>query len=52
MEEVRGALDATDEQIIRNIQQVNANQDLEIKVALDSLTRSMSRPALENIYKK
>lgn len=52
MEEVRAALSSTDEQIIRNIQQVNANQDLEIKVALDSLARSMSTPALENIYNK
>lgn len=51
MDEVRKALMITDQEIIKNIQQVNANEDLEIKVALEGLTRSMDRPALESIYK-
>ena len=48
--EVLEAVKATDSQIIRNIQQVNANEDLEIKVALESLSRSMEKPAFERLY--
>lgn len=51
LKEVEEALVATDRTLVKNIQQVNANEDLEIKVALESLTRSMDHPALETIYR-
>lgn len=39
--EVQEAVVATDEQLVENIRQVNASQDLEFKVALESLVGSM-----------
>ncbi len=41
LEAVERAVRATDLQLIRNIQQVNASQDIEYEISLDSLTNSM-----------
>lgn len=49
--EVAEAVRATDQQLIRNIQQVNANEDLEIQVALESLSRSLEDVTPDSIYK-
>ncbi len=48
--EVEEAVTATDEQLVMNIRQVNASQDLEFKVALESLVGSMDA-TVKDIYK-
>ena len=48
--EVEEAVTATDEQLVTNIRQVNASQDLEFKVALESLVGSMDAN-VKDIYK-
>lgn len=48
--EVEEAVTATDEQLVTNIRQVNASQDLEFKVALESLVGSMDA-TVKDIYK-
>jgi hypothetical protein len=50
--EVREALDATGKQLVENIRQVNASQDLEFQVALESLVGSMNTPSIESAYGK
>lgn len=50
MSVVRDAVMATDATIVKNIRQVNASQDLDFKVALESLTRSMDTPTVKEIY--
>lgn len=50
--EVREALDATGKQLVQNIRQVNASQDLEFQVALESLVGSMNTPSVESAYGK
>jgi hypothetical protein len=47
--EVEAAVVATDEQLVANIRQVNASQDLEFKVALESLVGSMNA-TVKDIY--
>lgn len=49
--EVEEAVAATDEQLVANIRQVNASQDLEFKVALESLVGSMNA-TVKDIYAK
>ncbi len=49
--EVEEAVTATDEQLVANIRQVNASQDLEFKVALESLVGSMNA-TVKDIYAK
>lgn len=44
MEAVRKAVVAVDAQIITNIQQVNASQDMEYEISLDSITKDMDTP--------
>lgn len=51
MSEVRDAVMASDRQILTNIRQVNASQDLDFKVALDSLTRSLSTVTAEDMMR-
>jgi hypothetical protein len=50
LKEVRDAIGATQQQLIKNIRQVNASQDLEFQVALESLVGSMNTPSVESIY--
>lgn len=50
LKEVRDAVGATQQQLIKNIRQVNASQDLEFQVALESLVGSMNTPSVESIY--
>jgi hypothetical protein len=38
---VEKAVEATEHQLVRNIQQVNASQDIEYEISLESLTNSM-----------
>lgn len=47
--EVEEAVVATDEQLVENIRQVNASQDLEFKVALESLVGSMNT-TVKDVY--
>jgi hypothetical protein len=47
--EVEEAVAATDDQLVTNIRQVNASQDLEFKVALESLVGSMNA-TVKDIY--
>jgi hypothetical protein len=47
--EVEEAVAATDNQLVSNIRQVNASQDLEFKVALESLVGSMNA-TVKDIY--
>lgn len=47
--EVEEAVAATDDQLVANIRQVNASQDLEFKVALESLVGSMNA-TVKDIY--
>lgn len=46
------AVTATSQQIIDNIRQVNASQDLEFGVALEALIGAMDAPTVEDAYKK
>lgn len=48
-QEVEEAVRATDDQLVANIRQVNASQDLEFKVALESLVGSMDA-TVKDIY--
>lgn len=50
LKEVHDAVGATQQQLIKNIRQVNASQDLEFQVALESLVGSMNTPSVESIY--
>lgn len=48
--EVRQAVVATDDQLVDNIKQVNASQDLDFQVALESLTSNMDNPEVDDLY--
>lgn len=49
--EVRRAVDSVDQQAVENIRQVNESRDLEFKVALDSLIRTVSEAKLSDVYR-
>jgi len=48
--EVRRAIEAVDVQAVENIKQVNESRDLDFKVALDSLTRTVAAAKLSDVY--
>ena len=48
--EVRRAVESVDQQAIENIKQVNESRDLEFKVALDSLNRTVAEAKLSDVY--
>lgn len=48
--EVQLAVEAVDRQAIENIKQVNESRDLEFKVALDSLIRTINQAKLSDVY--
>ncbi|WP_449281536.1 hypothetical protein [Leucobacter sp.] len=50
LEEVRRAVDSVDRQAVENIKQVNESRDLEFKVALDALTRTVAEAKLSDVY--
>lgn len=50
LQEVRRAVDSVDQQAIENIRQVNESLDLEFKVALDSLIRTVDEAQLSDVY--
>ncbi|MFT4232851.1 MAG: hypothetical protein QM606_08780 [Leucobacter sp.] len=50
LDEVRRAVDSVDAQAVENIKQVNESRDLEFKVALDSLTRTVAEAKLSDVY--
>jgi hypothetical protein len=47
--DVESALAAVGEQLVKNIRQVNASQDLDLSVALDGLSRAMSTPTANDM---
>ena len=49
--EVRRAVDSVDQQAVENIRQVNESRDLEFKVALDSLIKTVSEAKLSDVYR-
>lgn len=48
--EVRQAVEAVDLQAVENIRQVNESRDLDFKVALDSLIRTVAEAKLSDVY--
>lgn len=48
--EVRGAVAAVDQEAVENIRQVNESRDLEFKVALDSLSKTVTEAKLSDVY--
>lgn len=50
LDEVRRAVDAVDVQAVENIRQVNESRDLDFKVALDSLIKTVSEAKLSDVY--
>ncbi|MFV0432755.1 MAG: hypothetical protein ACK5LO_02055 [Leucobacter sp.] len=50
LNEVRRAVDSVDAQAVENIRQVNESRDLEFKVALDSLNRTVTEAKLSDVY--
>lgn len=48
--EVRRAVEAVDQEAVENIKQVNESRDLEFKVALDSLIKTVSEAKLSDVY--
>lgn len=48
--EVQLAVDSVDAQAVENIKQVNESRDLEFKVALDSLIRTVNEAKLSDVY--
>ncbi|MFT4263318.1 MAG: hypothetical protein QM572_08055 [Nocardioides sp.] len=50
LDSVRQAVAATQGQLLRNIRQVNASQDLEFQVALESLLGTMDPPSIDSVY--
>lgn len=48
--EVRQAVDSVDRQAVENIKQVNESRDLEFKVALDSLIKTVTEAKLSDVY--
>ena len=50
LSEVRRAVEAVDQEAVENIKQVNESRDLEFKVALDSLIKTVSEAKLSDVY--
>lgn len=50
LKEVETAVSATSSEIITNIKQVNASKDLEFKVALESLSKSINEISVGDLY--
>jgi hypothetical protein len=50
LDQVRHAVDSVDLQAVENIKQVNESRDLEFKVALDALTRTVAEAKLSDVY--
>ncbi len=48
--EVRRAVEAVDQEAVENIKQVNESRDLEFKVALDSLIKTVTEAKLSDVY--
>lgn len=48
--EVRQAVEAVDQEAVENIKQVNESRDLEFKVALDSLIKTVTEAKLSDVY--
>lgn len=48
---VEKAVDATEKQLVRNIRQVNASQDIDYEISLESLTNSMDSISAESMTK-
>lgn len=48
--EVRAAVEAVDHEAVENIRQVNESRDLEFKVALDSLIKTVTEAKLSDVY--
>ena len=48
--EVSLAIDSVDQQAVENIRQVNESRDLEFKVALDSLIKTVNEAKLSDVY--
>ena len=48
--EVQLAVDSVDAQVVENIKQVNESRDLEFKVALDSLIKTVNEAKLSDVY--
>ncbi|UOR01177.1 hypothetical protein MUN77_13710 [Leucobacter allii] len=48
--EVRRAVESVDQQAVENIRQVNESRDLEFKVALDSLIKTVAEAKLSDVY--
>ena len=47
---MRRAVEAVDQEAVENIKQVNESRDLEFKVALDSLIKTVSEAKLSDVY--
>jgi len=52
LSEVRSAAKAVDAQILENIKQVNSSRDLDFRVALDALLRSVDQPNAQDMITK
>lgn len=50
LNEVRRAVEAVDQEAVENIKQVNESRDLEFKVALDSLIKTVTEAKLSDVY--
>lgn len=50
LQEVETAVSATSTEIVTNIKQVNASKDLEFKVALESLSKSINEISVGDLY--
>lgn len=50
LKEVEAAVSATSAELINNIKQVNASKDLEFKVALESLSKSINEISVGDLY--
>jgi hypothetical protein len=50
LKEVETAVSATSSELINNIKQVNASKDLEFKVALESLSKSINEISVGDLY--
>ncbi|MDF1487985.1 hypothetical protein [Tessaracoccus caeni] len=49
--EVERAVDSVDQQAVENIRQINESRDLDFKVALDSLIKTVNEAKLSDVYR-
>ncbi len=52
LDEVRAAASAVDAQVLENIKQVNSSRDLDFRVALEAILRSVDQPSAQDMIAK